>query len=84
MSKEFNFAHLKNPAVNGDSMHFHSYQMAEQRDKSYKLVLDTRLSTDADGIGMCLGLQAEAKIEIEQIIQALQSKISSSTLFIAV
>ncbi len=82
MSREFKFDHLRNPASIGDSMHFHSYRMDVQADKSYKLTMQSRLSTDVDGIGLCLGLQAEARIELEQIIQALQAKISASTLFV--
>lgn len=84
MSREFNFAHLKNPASLGDSMHLHAYRMEEQRDRSLKLALQTRLSTDADGIGRCLGLQAEARVELEQIVLALQAKISAATLFVPV
>ncbi len=84
MSGEFKFEHLHNPASIGDSMHIHAYQMNAQADKSYKLSMQSRLSTDADGIGVCLGLQAEARVELEQIIQALQSKISASTIFIPV
>ena len=81
MTKEFNFARLNNPATVGDSMHFHSYRMAEQPDHSYRLTLQARLSTDAAGIAQCLGLQAEARVELEQIIEALQAKISPATLF---
>jgi Restriction endonuclease NotI len=81
MSREFKFDHLRNPASIGDSMHFHAYQMDVQADKSYKLTMQSRLSTDTDGIGLCLGLQAEARVELELIIQALQAKISASTLF---
>jgi Restriction endonuclease NotI len=84
MSREFKFDHLRNPASIGDSMHFHSYRMNVQTDKSYKLTMQSRLSTDVDGIGLCLGLQAEARVELEQIIQALQAKISASTLFVPV
>ena len=84
MSREFKFDHLRNPASIGDSMHLHSYRMDAQADKSYKLRMQSRLSTDADGIGLCLGLQAEARIELEQIMQALQAKISTSTLFVPV
>jgi len=84
MSREFKFDHLHNPASIGDSMHFHAYQMDVQADKSYKLTMQSRLSTDANGIGLCLGLQAEARIELEQIVQALQAKISASTLFVPV
>lgn len=81
MRKEFKFDHLCNPASIGNSMHFHSYEMKKQKDLSYKISMLSRLSTDADGIGLCLGLQGEAKVELEQIIQALQSKISVDTLF---
>lgn len=82
MKGEFNFSHLSTPARVGDSMHLHAYRMDKTIDNSYKLSLDSRLSTDADGIGICLGLQAEARIELEQIIQALQAKISATTLFV--
>ena len=84
MSREFKFDHLHNPASIGNSMHLHAYRMNVQADRSYKLTMQSRLSTDVDGIGLCLGLQAEARIELEQIIQALQTKISTSTLFIPV
>lgn len=80
MSKEFNFGHLHNPARNGDSMHIHSYRLERQQDMSYRLQLDTRLSTDANGVAMCLGLQAEAKVELQEIIKALEAKISPATL----
>ncbi|PKO33554.1 MAG: hypothetical protein CVU34_11355 [Betaproteobacteria bacterium HGW-Betaproteobacteria-7] len=81
MKREFNFDHLRSPASIGDSMHLHAYRLDAQPDKSFKIALDSRLSTDADGIGICLGLQAEARIELEQIIAALQAKISAATLF---
>lgn len=84
MSKEFNFSHLKSPAALGDSMHLHAYSLQHQEDKSWKLGLEIRLSTDADGIANCLGLQAEARIELEQIIIALQAKISPATRFMPV
>lgn len=81
MSREFNFGHLKNPGVIGDSMHFHAYQMRPQPNGAFKLALSSRLSTDAEGIGLCMGLQAEARVELEQIVQALQAKVSAATLF---
>lgn len=81
MAGEFNFAHLRNPASIGDAVQFHAYSMTRQADASYRLALQTRLSTDVDGIAQCLGLQAEARIELEQIIAALQAKISDATLF---
>lgn len=84
MAKEFNFAHLANPAVLGDSMHFHAYRIARQHDGSFKLTMQSRLSTDADGIATCLGLQAEARVELNQILEALQAKISPATRFVPV
>lgn len=81
MGREFRFDHLHNPAAIGDSMHLHAYRMDGQVDQSYKLVMQSRLSTDTDGIGLCLGLQAEARIELEQIMQTLQAKLSPTTLF---
>ncbi len=81
MTKEFKFDHLKNPAAIGDSMHLHAYQMGRAATGDFRLSMVARLSTDADGIGTCLGLQAEARIELDQIIAALQAKISPATLF---
>jgi hypothetical protein len=81
MTKEFNFAHLRNPATLGDSMHMHAYSFVAQPDKSLLLSLAARLSTDAEGISKCMGLQAEARIELLQIIAALQAKISPATRF---
>lgn len=81
MTKEFNFAHLSNPAKIGEPMHFHAYSISEQKSLEYSLAMESRLSTDSDGIGQCLGLQAEAKVELQQILDTLESKISSRTLF---
>ena len=43
--------------------------------------MNARLSTDDDGISQCLGLQAEARIELEQILLILERKIGPMTLF---
>ncbi|EDB4176938.1 MULTISPECIES: NotI family restriction endonuclease [Enterobacteriaceae] len=80
MAGEFNFAHLNQPARLGDSLHFHSYNMS-RIEEQYKIGMDTRLSTDDDGISQCLGLQAEARVELEQIILVLERKIGPATLF---
>jgi hypothetical protein len=79
MSGEFNFEHLYNPARIGDSMHIHSYSL-NQTNNSFRLDMNSRLSTDADGIATCLGLQAEAKIELKLIISELENKINDDTL----
>ena len=56
MTKEFTFEHLKTPAVLGDAMHMHVYRLEKQPDRSFKLGMQSRMSTDADGIAACLGL----------------------------
>jgi hypothetical protein len=81
MSREFNFAHLSNPPTVGDSMHFHAYSIERQQDHSYRLALQSRLSTDAAGVAQCLGLQAEARIELDEIMAVVQAKISPITRF---
>lgn len=81
MSREFNFAHLNPSAPIGDSMHIHSYKLEPQSDKSYRLKFDRKLSTDAVGIASAMGLQAQAKVELEEIIAILQAKISPATRF---
>lgn len=80
MQKEFAFAHISaNPKI-GDSMHFHSYKLNLNSDSFYSISLFERFSTDAEGIAKCLGLQAEANIELEIMIQILEKKISNLTL----
>ncbi len=81
MTREFKFDHLHNPASIGDSIHIHSYSLDQQKDQTYKLSMQSRLSTDADGIATCLGLQAEARVELDQILNALKTRLSPATLF---
>lgn len=81
MTREFKFDHLKASVVLGDSVHLHAYRMGRADTGDFRLSMARRLSTDADGIGTCLGLQAEARVELAQIIAALQAKISPATRF---
>ncbi|HBT4837406.1 TPA: hypothetical protein MB316_001426 [Klebsiella quasipneumoniae subsp. similipneumoniae] len=80
MASEFNFGHLNQSASIGDSLHFHSYSM-NRINEEYRISMNARLSTDGDGISQCLGLQAEARVELEQIIMVLERKIGPGTLF---
>lgn len=80
MAREFSFSHMQ-LARQGDSFHIHSYALNEANERALKLHLSNRISTDANGIALCLGLQAEAKIELEQIIKYIQARISEKTLF---
>lgn len=81
MVREFSFGHLHNPPTLGDPMHFHAYKMSSQTNPQNNLAMQFRLSTDSGGIALCLGLQAEARVELDVIIKSLQAKISSQTLF---
>ncbi|HGM5119724.1 NotI family restriction endonuclease [Stenotrophomonas maltophilia] len=82
MSREFKFDHLNSPAILGDSMHLHAYSMrVDPVSGENVLSMASRLSTDADGIAVCMGLQADARIEMAQIVVSLQAKISSATRF---
>lgn len=81
MEREFQFAHVQQPPTLGDSMHFHAYGLTTSLRNEYFLQLNRRLSTDANGVSNCLGLQAEAKVELDLILSTLQKKISATTLF---
>jgi hypothetical protein len=73
---------LLNPAIISDSAHFHVYKLnQDEGDGSFRLGLDTRFSTDANGIAECLGLQTDQRMELEQIVKLLGTKISQKTLF---
>lgn len=80
MRKEFSFEHIKNAKL-GDSMHFHSYTLTEVQNQP-RLRFDSAISTDANGIAACLGLNVSPSVELETIIATLQAKISDRTLLI--
>lgn len=73
MRKEFSFSHIQGVRV-GDAVHFHSYDVVEG-DNGLHLALDTRVSTDTNGVAECLGLNAEANVELKDIIALLESKL---------
>ena len=73
MRKEFSFSHIQGVRV-GDAVHFHSYDVVEE-DNGLHLALDTRVSTDTNGVAECLGLNAEANVELKDIIALLASKL---------
>lgn len=81
IKQEFTFSEVSDIPKIGDSMHFHSYDLIDGKDNSYKLKLNKRYSTDSEGISVLLGLKAEANIELEQILKTLESKINDTTLF---
>ncbi len=78
MRREFNFGHIQDARL-GHTMHFHAYAL-QHIGNDYHLRLESRASTDADGIAASLGLQTSANMELDAVIALLQSKISSKTL----
>ena len=80
MKREFDFTHVSPQPLIGDAMHFHSYKLKKDG-KDYKLVLDSRYSTDSAGISKLLGLKADANIGFEEIARILEGKISDNTVF---
>lgn len=80
MKGAFQFDHL-NMARIGEPMHLHAYRLVEAKDRSFRLDLSLRLSTDTQGIARCLGLQADANVELSEVIRQLEAKISEETRF---
>ena len=81
MTREFNFNHVSEPAKIADAMHIHAYEANRLEQENCRLTLSRRISTDADGIRTCLGLQAEANLELNQIIQTIEGKMTGATIF---
>jgi hypothetical protein len=77
---QFQFSHL-HQSRSGDSMQIHAYTMAKPSGTAYRLELTERLSTDSQGIAVCLGLKAGAKVELREIIQQIESKLTDKTRF---
>ncbi|WP_462375156.1 hypothetical protein [Segatella buccae] len=80
IKEEFAFTHVSEQPLIGDSMHFHSYRLAENN-HGFKLVLNHRYSTNSDGIAKLLGLNASANVDFEEIAKILEGKISDATIF---
>jgi len=78
MRREFSFGHLNTARV-GDPMHIDAYTLTTDG-AAFKLGLGERLSTDASGIARCLGLQASPNMGLDQIVELLESRLSTDTL----
>ena len=78
MRRVFSFQHIDEVRL-GDPMHFHAYGSTVHQ-CGLRLSLTQRVSTDTAGISRSLGLQAESKVEMQDILEQLQAKISSKTL----
>lgn len=73
MLSDFNFGDIAGVRL-GDTVHIHSYDFISENNK-FKLSLDCRVSTDSVGIAKCLGLNAESKVELQDIVNILEVKL---------
>lgn len=80
IKKEFSYEHVNSHPLIGDSMHLHSYKLRKEN-TNYKLILDSRWSTDSIGISKLLGMNANANIGFDEIARILEGKISDMTVF---
>ncbi len=80
IKNEFSFSHISTQALVGESMHFHAYCLKKEK-QDYKLILESRYSTDSAGISKLLGLNANANLQFEEIAKILEAKISDLTIF---
>lgn len=80
MMQEFDFRFVNSQPLLGDSMHFHSYRLTKLG-KNFKLVLDSRFSTDSKGVSGLLGLKANPNLGFDEIAKLLEAKISDTTIF---
>lgn len=79
MRTTFSFEHIHGCHLS-DTVHFHSYSCTED-DGRLHLSLDTRESTNAEGIAKCLGLHVEADMTQETLISMLEGKLSEEYRF---
>ena len=73
MYSDFNFDGISGVRI-GDPVHIHSYDFIRENNK-LNLSLDARVSTDSAGIANCLGLKAERKMGLQDIINILEPKL---------
>lgn len=76
MRRDFNFDGIEGVRL-GDPVHIHAYAFAE-KDNKLSLSLHTRVSTDSSGIAKCLGLKAARKVELQDLIRALEPKLTET------
>ena len=76
MRRDFNCDGIKGVRL-GDPIHIHSYHF-EENDGKLCLSLSERVSTDSAGIAECLGLNAEGKVEMQDLIRILEPKLTEA------
>ena len=74
INREFLLSHIQEARL-GDPIHIHSYDFKENNNR-LKLSLNMRVSTDSNGIAKSLGLNAKRKVELEELLVALEKKLN--------
>lgn len=77
MNSNFSMGHF-NDARQADPMHFHAYELEQVAD-GHSLSLRYRRSTDIAGVAAALGLQAEARMDHDELAKRIEAKLSDST-----
>lgn len=70
----FYFVGSENPCIYSVPNRKQAYDFEESEQK-LNLSLHTRVSTDSEGIAKCLGLNAESKVELQDLIRILEPKL---------
>lgn len=78
MRRSFDFGHIAGVRI-GDPMQFHAYGM-QQGKQGLHLALRERISTDSDGVSLCLGLLGSAEVDLLGILEQIELKLPQSTL----
>ncbi len=80
MMREFDFSQVSQPLI-GNTIHIHSYELNDIGG-AFRLSLASRKSTDAAGIGKCLGLREAPSVELQELLAMLESKLSDHNLLL--
>lgn len=76
MRSGFDFKEVQGVRL-GYPVHIHSYVFSEAGCK-LSLSLHSRVSTNSSGIARCLGLNADRKIEMQDLIRILEPKLTDA------
>lgn len=76
MRNEFAFGHIQG-VRDGDPMQFHAYELHKEP-AGYSLRLKERVSTDTAGVALCLGLQADTRMELQTLLDQIEAKLPQS------
>lgn len=79
MKSEFSFGGLQSARL-GDSMHFHSYKVASEKNV-VGIQMVERVSTNAAGIAQAMNLGKSGNLVLEEVLEKITSRLSASTLF---